>query len=78
MGTKVEELVKAAQGQGCLGKADPLEPLFILRAQDLHAPALVEAWASMAARSGCAPEKVAEAMALANKMRAWPNRKNPD
>lgn len=58
-----------------LGKAADDEPVFILRAQDMHAPELVEAWANLAEGTRCSPEKVAEARALARMMRDWPNRK---
>lgn len=40
MGTKVEE-----EERGCLSKALPDEPMFVLLARDLDAPRLVRAWA---------------------------------
>lgn len=39
MGTKAQELV-----DGCFAKAADDEPLFVLRAQDTFAPALIRAW----------------------------------
>ncbi len=42
MGTKHEELNNP---NGCLGKADDAEPIFILRAHDMLAPFLVRQWA---------------------------------
>ena len=78
MATKREELIKLTQGQGCLGKAHDDEPIFILRAQDIHAADLVEKWAIWARASGCGNDKVQEAHDLADKMRRWPGRKNPD
>lgn len=78
MGTASEEIAKARRGQGCLGKADPDEPVFILRAQDLLSDRLVDDWANGAEVNGCSPEKVAEARELATRMRRWPTRKYPD
>ena len=78
MATAKEEYEKAMRGEGCLGKAADDEPVFVLRAQDKLAPGLIELWAEGAEGHRCAPEKVAEARALAARMRAWPNRKYPD
>ncbi len=79
MGTKQEEVNKLTRGEGCLGKAAPDEPVFILRAQDLHADYAVECWADAAAvMLGHAHPKVQEALLLAENMRKWPNRKLPD
>ena len=69
----------------CLEAADD-EPLFVLRATDKLAPALVRLWAqqfavhSMASINGSSffQNKYQEAMALADAMEAWPNRKFPD
>lgn len=74
MATKKEELEKAARGEGCLGRAADDEPIFILRAQDKLAPALIEEWAERlyaAAPFNTATEKIDEARALATKMRMW-------
>ena len=68
----------AAPDEGCLGKAADDEPVFILRAQDIHAPYLIDQWARLAEEGGCPPEKAAEARALAGAMRVWPHRKSPD
>jgi hypothetical protein len=78
MATAKEERAKAAAGQGCLGKAADNEPVFILRAQDRLAPMLVDEWALRAQGFGCPKEKVDEARRLAQAMREWPIRKNPD
>lgn len=78
MGTKLEELEKFQHGQGCLGKADDDEPIFILRAQDALAADLVELWAIRAQAADCTHDKVLEAHRLADDMRRWPKRKNPD
>lgn len=68
----------AKQGKGCLGKARPDEPVFILRAQDILAADLVDTWATQAQLLGCPWDKVREAKELAQAMREWPQRKNPD
>lgn len=79
MGTKQHEVNLMLEGKGCLGKAAPNEPVFILRAQDLHADYAVECWADAAAvMLGRDHPKVQEALALAASMRNWPNRKLPD
>jgi hypothetical protein len=78
MATKTEVIRDAISGRGCLGKAADNEPVFVLRAQDKLAALLVDDWAEMAEHKGCPKEKVAEAQEIANAMRAWPKRKNPD
>lgn len=70
MGTKSEELARAARGEGCLGKAADDEPLFVLRAQDASAPSIVRQWVSWNVGT-LAPEKREEALALAARMEAW-------
>jgi len=78
MGMKIDELNAAARGEGCLGKAAPDEPVFILRAQDKLAAGLVYRWATQAEQHGCPVEKVREARELAEVMGNWPHRKYPD
>jgi hypothetical protein len=78
MATAKVERERAARGEGCLGKAKDDEPIFILRAQDIHAADLVEKWAIWAQVGGTDNDKVQEAFAIAEDMRRWPNRKNPD
>ena len=75
--TKKEVLAEVAEGKGCLGKAALNEPVFVLRAQDIHAADLVEKWAIWAAAGGCDPDKVQEAHAIAAEMRNWPHRRQP-
>jgi len=55
----------------CLNKVKPGEPIFVLRAQDKLAPALVFLWAAMAELHGCPYEKADEAKGLAVDMRIW-------
>lgn len=62
----------------CLDKLKPGEPFFVLRAQDLLAPILVDQWAAMAKAGGTPQAKVDEARATADAMAGWPERKHPD
>lgn len=78
MGLAKIEREKAARGEGCLGKAHDDEPVFILRAQDSLAADLVELWSIRANSVGCTWDKVREAKELAEEMRNWHTRKNPD
>lgn len=79
MSTKKHALEMAARGKGCLGKAADDEPVFVLRGQDVIAPAIVEAWADLAESVGSiGANKLLEARMVARKMREWPNRKLPD
>lgn len=47
------------------------EPVFLLRAQDICAPAVVETWAFRASEAGADTHIVAAARAHALKMREW-------
>lgn len=68
----------AARGEGALGKAADDEPVFVLRGQDLLSPDLVDKWAIDANAIDCPWDKVLEAKRIAQMMREWPGRKNPD
>lgn len=60
------------QPASCLNKAAADEPVFVLRAKDPIAPALIEDWAKHAEMMGIhEPAKIAEARALAQSMREW-------
>jgi hypothetical protein len=64
---------------GCWAKAAEDEPIFVLRAQDALAPAVVRAWAALAEATGaCCVRKIQEALDLADAMEEWPTRKLPD
>lgn len=76
MATKLQTVNEALEGRGCLGKAEADEPIFVLRAQDIHAADLVEKWAIWNTTS--APDKAKEARQIADDMRAWPTKKQPD
>ncbi len=55
----------------CLKKVAPDEPIFVLRAQDKLAPAIVSLWCELAALTGCGQAKVDDARRLAEFMREW-------
>ncbi len=63
---------------GCIAKAADDEPVFVLRGQDALAGDTVRDWARRALEAGCPEAKYFEAIELADKMDAWPNRKLPD
>jgi hypothetical protein len=73
-----------ARGEGPLAKAADDEPVFLLRGQDKHAADLVEKWAIWASVAVPAAggtdmhKKVAEAALIAEEMRRWPIKKDPD
>jgi hypothetical protein len=73
MTTKSEVLRELQNGEGCLGKAAGAEPVFVLRAQDMFAPAIVERWAALVEGQNkpASKHKIAEARAIAHEMRAW-------
>lgn len=47
------------------------EPVFLLRGQDILAPAIVDAWADMAIERGAAPHIIGAAREQARRMREW-------
>ena len=47
------------------------EPVFLLRAQDVVAPEIVDTWASLAEEDGAAPNIVEAAIDQAEAMRNW-------
>lgn len=68
---KAEAMLKALAGEGCLGRADVDEPVFVIRAMDKCGAAAVHAWAMMAEEAGAPPEKVASANDLGGQMIAY-------
>lgn len=70
--TKAEAL---STPTSCLNKAGFDEPVFVLRAKDPLAPAVVEVWASMAeAAEMHEAEKISMARTEADEMREWRRR----
>ena len=59
------------RGDSCYDKAGMDEPIFVLRAKDKLAPAVVRRWADIAAMYEVNPAKVHEAECLANEMELW-------
>jgi len=66
----VEKRLELLRPDSCLSKAEPDEPIFILRAKDALAPQAVRLWASMAFGAH-EIEKVNEALELAVQMERW-------
>jgi hypothetical protein len=54
----------------CLNKAEPDEPLFVLRAKDPVAAQAVRHWATMS-DGNHEPEKIAQALKAADEMERW-------
>ena len=61
-----------------LDKVKPEEPIFVLRAQDKLAPALIREWCRQARAHGLGYKKGQEALMCADEMEKWSNRKFPD
>lgn len=72
---KYEEI---GQPDSTLNKCDPVEPIFILRAQDNLADAAVMEWIRQAEEAGVNPEKIEHARLMADLIKRWPTRKIPD
>lgn len=77
--TKQNELAANARGEGCLGRSEENEPVFILVGRDRLAAAVVRVWAGMfrAVRVALgsydkrAQSKYLDAIALADDMDLW-------
>lgn len=54
-----------------LAKAADDEPIFVLRAQDVLAPEVIEHWAAYAELLDVNPVKIKEARLVARQMREW-------
>lgn len=62
----------------CFANAEPDEPMFVLLARDVRAPALVEQWADVSESRGTDPAKVENARECAGQMRAWREKNRPE
>lgn len=69
--TKEKELAAAALGEGCLGRSQFDEPLFILCARDVFAVDVVDFWIKQAEHAGVNDAKLNDARRLKLAMRAW-------
>ena len=76
--TQTGTLMATKHNSVSLMKADDTEPIFVLRAQDTLAAAVVRFWADEAEKAGSNPAKIAEAREVADAMEQWPTRKVPD
>ena len=64
--------------QDPLHKIPQDETVFLIRGQDINGAAAVRAYAKLAADSGAPDGLVAAAYEHADRMDAWPSKKNPD
>lgn len=62
----------------CHEKSKDDEPIFTLVGRDELAPKVVRYWAELAGQRGVPRQKVSEALACAEAMEAWPEKKLPD
>lgn len=69
--TKAQCLEKAARGEGCLGRSQDDEPVFVLCARDVTAAKFVRLWAQDAAIAGRSKQKVSDAQRAADDMDTW-------
>jgi len=68
--------MELANPTSCLNKAAPDEPVFVLRAKDALAAQTVRLWAAMAFERH-EPEKLKEALDLADRMDKWRQERQP-
>lgn len=61
-----------------LATLTPEEPIFVLRAGDVCAPAAVRAWAALAHAAKTPIAALEMALQQADRMERWPTRKRPD
>lgn len=76
---KSETMEAAERGEGCLGRSQGQEPVFVLVARDVCATAAVKAWIH-AALEYLPPNhpKIVDAHATLKAMETWPHHKTPD
>lgn len=72
--TASEEIDAASRGEGCLGRSQDDEPVFILCARDPVAAIVVRTWVVLSRWRGVRASKLAEAEALAEQMDTWRQR----
>lgn len=61
-----------------LSTLEPGEPIFVIRGRDAVGADAVRAWANLAGKSGAPVEAVELALKQADRLAAWPAKKNPD
>lgn len=72
----MEKRHELASVHSCISRAEPEEPIFVLRAKDPVAAQAVRLWANMAVGIH-EPEKAQEAYALADSMDRWREERAP-
>lgn len=71
--------LKAIVNDPCLQHLKPGEPFWVARAQDDSADVMVDNWCDWhEARLGSEHPKIVGGRKIAEEMRAWPSRKDPD
>lgn len=69
--TASEVLRAADRGDGCLGRSQSDEPVFVLCARDRLAAGTVRIWAALAEENGVSHDKIAGALVVADATDAW-------
>lgn len=69
--TKLETMRAAARGQGCLGRADDDEPVFVLRAKDALAADILWEWIHQARVNSVNSDKIDAAQDDLEAFRQW-------
>lgn len=69
--TRDETITAFMRGEGCLGRSQNDEPVFVLVARDRHASSVVRRWAEMTAHFDGASAKTDEALKIADQMDEW-------
>lgn len=72
--TQAETLEDALQGKGCLGRALPDEPVFVLRSRDVTFVRVVDYWIAQAALEGVTEAKIDEARVVLQDAVEWRKR----
>lgn len=73
-GTAAFTILSAMSGNGCLGRSQADEPVFVLCARDRAASMAVRDWADLAEKLGASKVKVLGAKDLADRMAQWRER----
>ena len=69
--TKKETLEAALRGEGCLGRSQDDEPVFVLCARDALATSTIQDWVRRATTAHVNERKITDALVLGNEMDAW-------
>lgn len=69
--TKAETIDAAMNGEGCLGRCQDDEPVFVLVARDRYAAERTREWARVVSHAHGHSAKTDEAFACADAMDAW-------